>query len=554
VDGDHSPDPPESQVGGSIPVLPSAIIEIMASPTPHGEPSTGPPIPSSGPGSNSGSPRPGANPVDYQLIFQQSPDAILVWDSEGQCLDANEAACDLSGYPRSQLTHLFIQDLLHPPSGTHAGNCAEALRQAAPSNFTCLLKRKDATVVPIELSLSAGPGDRPGIFATIIRDRTEHNEVLDRLNDALQRMTFHVQRMPLAHIVWDLDFKVVEWNSAAQSMFGYTAEEAIGKHAYDLVVPADIVETVSPVWKDLLQGDTTSHKINETVRKDGSRMTCEWFNTPLRDNAGNIYAVASMAMDVSQRQAMQARILEAQKLESLGVLASGVAHDFNSLLTVMLGRTALLRSVGDLPEQAKAHLDIIEEAGFRANDLIKHLLAYARTGRHNPQPTDFNSAIRDALSLVAPSLGRSYPLDANTAPDLPMVVADRSQIEQVVMNLCINARDSMPNGGTIRVKTRRTTLSARQLARCIPNDMNPGNYVELTIADTGSGMGEHTAARAFDPFYTTKTKGHGLGLAAVLGILRQHSGGVRVDSETGKGTTMHVYIPVDSHTTPDDAP
>ena len=546
--------PPELQTGALLPVLLSAIIETMASPPTHGEPSADPPSSGSKPGPKPGSPRNPVDSIDYRLIFQRSPDAIFVWDSEGQCLDANEAACDLSGYSKGQLTRMSVQDLLHPKNGTHAGGCAEALRQAVPSSFTCFLKRKDGTEMSIELSLCADPGDKPGIYSAIIRDRTEHNEVLHRLNDALQRMTFHVQRMPLAHIVWDLDFKVIEWNPAAQHMFGYTAEEAMGKHAYDLIVPTDIVEIVSPVWRDLLQGDTASHLINVTHHKDGSRMTCEWFNTPLLDSAGNIYAVASMAMDVSQRQAMQGRILEAQKLESLGVLASGVAHDFNSLLTVMLGRAALMRSVDDLPEEAEEHLDIIEEAGFHADDLIKHLLAYARTGRHNPQPTDFNLAVQDALRLVTPSLGKGHPLDTDIAHDLPLVIADRSQIEQVVMNLCLNAREAMPDNGTIQVTTSNTTLTTPQSARCIPHDMKPGNYVELTVTDTGSGMDEHTIARAFDPFYTTKTTGHGLGLAAVLGILRQHSGGVRVDSKTGKGTTMHVYIPIDNDTAPDDAP
>jgi len=404
--------------------------------------------------------------------------------------------------------------------------------------------RKDGVEVPVEISVAVGGPSADPIFTAVVRDMTEHRAVVERLNDALQRLQFHVERMPLAYIVWDVDFRVVEWNRAAEQIFGYAKAEAAGKHAYELVVPPEAVEAVDQVWANLLHGDTSSHSTNPNVRKDGSRMTCEWFNTPLRDSAGHIRGVASMAADVTEREVMEARIRDAQKLESLGVLAGGIAHDFNSSLMVILGNAALLRSTKGLSLRALEHIELIEEAGSRADQLIKHLLAYARTGRHNPQPTDLNAVIQDSLTFVRSSLGKSCELALKLSKPLGTIVADRSQVEQIVLNLCLNAKQAMPKGGTITLTTRRATLTAAQAAHCVPYDARPGDYVEMVVTDRGCGMDETTRLRIFDPFFTTKAEGHGLGLAAVLGILRQHRAAAWVESDVGKGTTMHVYFPV----------
>jgi len=383
----------------------------------------------------------------------------------------------------------------------------------------------------------AVPGDGADAFPE------PSGEMVERLNDALQRLQFHVERMPLAYITWDVDFRVLGWNPAAERMFGYTKGEAVGRHAYDLIVPADTVGQIDEVWDDLLRGDTSSHSINANIRKDGCRLTCEWFNTPLRDSAGRIRGVASMVMDRSEREATEAQLRSAQKLESLGVLASGVAHDFNSSLMIILGNTALLRSMKGLPAQALEHLELIEDAGLRAKQFVKHLLAYARTGRHNPQPADLNDIIRSAVGFVHSSLGKEDHLELDLAKRLPMILADQSQVEQIVVNLCLNAKQALPGGGTITISTRPANLTAKHAACCVPPEAKPGRYVEVAVRDTGCGMDPETIPRIFDPFFTTKTTGHGLGLAAALGILRQHGGAAFVESTVGEGTAFHSYFP-----------
>ena len=251
-----------------------------------------------------------------------------------------------------------------------------------------------------------------------------------------------------------------------------------------------------------------------------------------------------MAMDISERERMDAQLRDAQKLESVGLLAGGVAHDFNSFLMVILGNTALLRSVKGLPAKAHEYIELIEETSIRAKDFINHLLAYARTGRHNPQPADLNVLVQNVLTIVRSSIGREHRLERNLAKQLPTILADAGQVEQVIVNLCLNADQALSGEGTITIETSSVNLTAKRTARCVPPGSRPGRYVELIVGDDGCGMDEATVARIFDPFFTTKTKGHGLGLAAVLGILRQHNAYVQVDSAMGRGTKVHVFFPL----------
>jgi PAS domain S-box-containing protein len=484
----------------------------------------------------------------YSTLVALCGAAVVSADAHGRLTSWNPAAEELFGYSAPEALSLSITDLvpdrlreLHTQSfSRHLGACRD---ERVGRTLCCPALRKDGSEIPVEIALASGQQCDTRVFTAVIRDMTEHRRVVDQLNDALQRLRFHMERMPLAYIVWDADFRVVEWNPAAERAFGHSREDAVGRHAFELIVPSDSVPQVERVWADLLAGDTSSHSVNRNTRKDGSSLTCEWFNTPLRDSHGHIRGVASMARDVTEREIIEARLREAQKFESLGVLASGVAHDFNSSLMVILGNAALLRSTKGLPREAIEHLELIEESGARANQLIKHLLTYARTGRHNPQPTDLNAVIADVLMFVRSSLGQTHKLELDLAPGGPLILADRGQLEQIILNLCMNAKQAMESGGTIQLLTRPAELTPRKASRCIPYDVRPGPYLELLIRDSGCGMDKSTLMHIFDPFFTTKAEGHGLGLAAVLGILRQHQAAAWVESKAGAGTDFHVFFP-----------
>ncbi len=485
----------------------------------------------------------------YSTLLELCHAAVISAGPDGRIRSWNPGAEALFGFRAAEAVGAPLSTLIPPRlREKHQRSFEHRLHSSDSRPFTRILHaeglRKDGSEVPIEIALAVGRhGDEP-LFTAVVRDMSEHREVVERLNDALQRLQFHIQRMPFAYIVWDLNFRVMEWNPAAERIFGFARDEAMGHHAYQLIVPQDAQPAVDIVWRDLQQGDTSSHSNNANVRKDGSRLRCEWFNTPLRDSGGRIRGVASMAMDVSEREAVESRIREAQKLESLGVLAGGVAHDFNSSLMVILGNAALLRSVKGFPPRALEYIELIEHAGARADELIKHLLAYARTGRHNPQPTRLNTVIRDALMLVQSSIGKRHEIQVDLTDELPSILADHSQLAQIILNLCLNARDAMGGGGVIRIVTRGITLTAADAARCVPFDAKPGPYVEMLVADTGCGMDESTVRRMFEPFFTTKPDGHGLGMASVLSILRQHNAFAQVDSQLRVGTNIHVYFPV----------
>ncbi len=486
----------------------------------------------------------------YSTLVELCHAAVVSAGRDGRVRSWNPAAEELFGYTAAEAIGKPIRELMHESlREQHTRAFERHVDTPGDAPFHRIIYgdalTRDGRVVPVEVSLGVGRPTSDPFFTAVIRDMSEQRAFVEKLNDALQRLQFHVERMPLAYVVWDTNFRVVEWNPAAERMFGYSRLEAVGRHPYELIVPKDAQQAVDQVWANLLSGDMSSHSINPNIRKDGSRLMCEWFNTPLRDSAAAIRGVVSMARDITEHEAMEARMRDAQKLESLGVLAGGVAHDFNSSLMVIIGNAGLLRSMKAMPARAAEHIDLIEEAGSRASSLIKHLLAYARTGRHNPQPTDLNALVAGALAFVKSSLGKNYELNVQLAPGLHPVRADRGQAEQILLNLCLNAKQAMPKGGPITIATRVVSLQASDLAKCVPYDVKPGEFVELLVADTGCGMDGSTRAKIFDPFFTTKPEGHGLGLAAVLGILRQHHGAARVVSEVGKGTKMHVYFPVE---------
>ncbi|GLH69600.1 hypothetical protein GETHPA_11330 [Geothrix rubra] len=345
---------------------------------------------------------------------------------------------------------------------------------------------------------------------------------------------------------------VIEYmNATGARMTGYPVAEIVGQPLWKLVHPLD---------RDWIRGRAAARLRGEPIppryefrllTRDGATRWIDFTAGTVQVGErtlglGTAFDVTDRVVATEARVGMERQLLEAQKLESLGLLAGGVAHDFNNLLTVIQGNAGILRELPDDPERATACLRNIEETCRRASDLVRQMLAYAGRGRLHVQATSLNQVVQEITQLLAVSIPKSVELRFELAPDLPPIEADTAQMQQVVMNLVTNASEAIGEAlGIITLRSGAETLDDRAAAELQASEtLKPGRFVYVEVQDTGSGMDAETLARIFDPFFTTKFTGRGLGLAAMQGIVRGHGGAVRVHSTAGKGTTFRVYFPV----------
>ena len=358
-----------------------------------------------------------------------------------------------------------------------------------------------------------------------------------------ERWRHIIEQMPLAFIEWNIDAQIIGWNPAAARIFGWSGKEVLGCNGLDfLVAPAARAE-VAAMWRSLIQEGTEQRTVNENLTKEGRVITCEWFNSQVTDEQGKVRGAISLAQDVSLRLQLDQQAQQSQKLQSVGLLAAGVAHDFNNILTIILGHTDLLLSRIDLPAEAASDIESVAVAADRAADLTRQLLSFSRKQAMFSRPVDLNTVVEGSVALLARTLGADIALQCEFAPSLPAVDADPSMLDQVITNLAVNARDAMPQGGALGLSTRLVEIGPDNIA--LHPEARPGLAVCLRISDSGSGMPPERLQRIFEPFFTTKEpgKGTGLGLAAVHGIVKQHRGWIEVASEVGRGTMFEIFLP-----------
>jgi PAS domain S-box-containing protein len=339
----------------------------------------------------------------------------------------------------------------------------------------------------------------------------------------------------------DLSGRITFVNPAALRLLGYESQDLIGA---DLAALAERpVAGAHGRVRDALAANTTFRSQDQVFwRKDGSCFPIEYTSTPIREQNLQIGSVF-VFKDISQRRALEEQYRQSQKLEAVGRLAGGVAHDFNNLLTVVAGYTDLLAANSSLDSRAKEAVKEVQKAADRAITVTRQLLAFSRKQMLQPRPVNLNASIAEINKLVQRLIGEDVTLVNRLAENLPPVLADPGQIEQVIINLAVNARDAMPRGGTLTITTGPVTVDLTAASN--QPGLRPGKYALMTVADTGHGMDAQTKARIFEPFFTTKEagKGTGLGLATVYGIVGQSGGHIDVQSTIGQGTTFRVLWP-----------
>jgi two-component system cell cycle sensor histidine kinase/response regulator CckA len=475
---------------------------------------------------------------ELDRFFSLSIDMLCIAAVDGRFLRVNAAWASVLGWKVEALEGKRFLDFVHPDdlAATHT---ALALAAGKPiTNFTNRYRGGDGDYRFIEWCSAPAPDGRIYAAARDVTQRMEQERALRASEDRLRRI-FELIPSPLA--LATLDGVIIDCNQALCQLSGYRRDELIGSTGSQIGLwpEAEPQERLAA-----LAADDERQGAELTMRsRDGEIHTLLVASRRL-DIEGRPTLIFA-AQDLSEKRALEQQMLHAQKLESLGILAGGIAHDFNNLLTGILGGADLAARGLSLLSPAREHLADIGTAAKRAAELCRQLLAYSGKGRFLVQPLDLAELVREMGHLLSVSISKKVALHYRVAPAVPAIEADPAQVRQIVMNLIVNASEAIgEKGGAIEVATGMALCDAAFLRDCHPaTGIEPGEFVFLEVSDDGSGMDGATLARIFDPFFTTKFTGRGLGLAAVLGIMRGHRGAIHVDSTPGRGTTFRLFFP-----------
>ena len=482
----------------------------------------------------------------YRMLMERASDGILIANAEGQLLSANQQACAMLGYPESTLLTMRLTDFVCENDAD-----ATALFGGQEQGETALVERRlrrgNGAFVDVEVSSTVMPDGR---LQGILRDVTERKRAVEALRRSEESFRRLIERSP-GVVVVHRGGVIVYANEAAATALGYgDPKELVGVSALDIVHPEDKGVVVERIARQLETGEPVPLREERYLRRDGTLLYVEVAGIPL-DFQGELSTIV-VGHDITERKrtereriALEVKLQHAQKLESLGVLAGGIAHDFNNLLMGVLGNAglALMELAPESP--ARGSLKRIETSAHRAAELTKQLLAYSGKGKFVVQPLNISKLVEEMVHLLETVVSKKAVLRLTFSPDLPLIEGDATQMRQIVMNLITNASDALGDqDGVIMIRTGTAMVDQAYLADTVLDaDLEEGEYVFVEVSDTGCGMPHETAAKIFDPFYTTKFTGRGLGLAAVLGIVRGHRGTVKVYSEPGHGTCFKILLP-----------
>ena len=475
----------------------------------------------------------------FRTLLDRTNEMIQVVDPvTGRFLDVNEACCAQLGYTREEMLALRVVDVDTTLGARGFARAIESMRHSGLFRREGVHRRKDGALIPIEVNVSLVRADREYCVA-VVRDISERARL--EAERALQASALNSAADPI--IITNRDGTIAWVNAAFTECTGYAAEEAVGRNPRALLRSgAHDKKFYEQMWETILAGRVWQGEMTNR-RRDGTLYPELQTITPVRDSAGEISHFIAVKRDLTAEKKMQAQLLQSQKMESVGRLAGGVAHDFNNLLMVMNGWTEM--ALADLPPEhvIRPSLDEVLHAGQGAAALTRQLLAFSRQQVVAPHVFSVNELVGGLEKIIGRLLGEDVDLVIETDPGAGLVKMDRGQLEQTLMNLAVNARDAMPRGGTLLVKTGNVEFAP---ASEVAHDVIPGGeYVILEVTDTGTGISEEIRAHMFEPFFTTKQagKGTGLGLATCYGIVRQAGGFIEVTSVVGAGTTMRIHLP-----------
>lgn len=488
----------------------------------------------------------------YELLVASISDyAICMLDPVGRVTSWNVGAQRTSGYGESEALAMHFARL-HTPEDQQAGAPARALATALrEGRYECegWRMRKDGSRFWASVVIDpvySPEGEHIG-FAEVTRDITDGKRVIEALRESEQRFRLLVQGV-IDYAIYMLSPEglITNWNAGAERIKGYTFDEVIGSHYRRFFTDEDRQEGTPERALAIAAREGRYESEGWRVRKDGTRFWAHAVIDALRDDAGKLIGFAKVTRDDTEKRLAaesleQARtaLFQAQKMESIGQLTGGVAHDFNNLLAVVSNGIDILRTV-PVPESRARVLDSMRRAVERGAALTQQLLSFARQQPLAPTVQQLNQLVSGFEGVLRRAAGPLVRFELDLEPKLRQASIDEARFEAALLNLVVNARDAMPQGGSIEVTTRNVALAANQAAT-----LAAGDYVRVSVSDTGTGMSAAVRERAFEPFFTTKEtgKGTGLGLSQVYGFIVQSGGGVTIDTEEGRGTTIHLFLP-----------
>ncbi len=499
-------------------------------------------------------------------FFEAVPDAMVAVNSEGVIVQVNSQTEQLFGYTQGELVGQRVEMLV--PSarrGQHHSHRERFLEHPQTRRMGAAMDlkglRKDGSEFPVEISLSPVNTSEGMLVLSAIRDISDRKRIEEelrkvqeelaaskdrQLRESQSRMALIVDSSQDAIIGKDLSGIITHWNKGAENIYGYHPNEVIGK-PISILAPQDRPDEIPTILEKVRGGERVEYFETVRVRKDGQRLSVSISVSPIRDASGQIVGASAIARDVTSQKRAEDLLRQAQKMEAIGRLAGGVAHDFNNILGIVTACCELLSSRVAL-NGGDQYVDNIQEAAKRGAALTRQLLAFSRRQvSAQPRLLDLNESLREVIKLLRPLMGDDVQITVRQGTDTAVVESDPSQIDQIVLNVAVNARDAMPKGGRLILETSIQEFDAALAEQHPP--MKAGRYVLLAISDNGCGMDSVTISKIFDPFFTTKEigKGTGLGLATVYGIVKQNGGHIWVYSELNRGTTFKIYLPAADH-------
>jgi PAS domain S-box-containing protein len=476
----------------------------------------------------------------YRRIFETASDGIVLLEKqEGKIAYANQAVEIMTGYPNEECIGKKLQDIGISVEMSDFPAIMQQLNKNGIINYDdVVVKTKTGNHIEADIYMV----DRAKLAQCNIRDVSERKRAAETLKEEKKFIENALNSMKDVFFVFDLEGRLIRWNETINTVTGYNDKEIALMKPLELLRNNDAWKISKVIQTAAREGSATVDVL--LVTKDGRQISYEFRASRLADNTGKLIGIIGVGSDLTERNKLESQLHHSQKMEAVGTLAGGIAHDFNNILNVILGYGGMIMDTLETGCPSKEHMREVLIAADRAAELTKRLLVFCRKQDVEVKPVNINGLILGLQNMLSRIIIESIEFDLYLADRPLIVLADAGQIEQVLINLATNAKDAMPEGGRLTISTSLEELDEAYVAAY--GYGMPGRYALIAVADTGQGMEETTQQKIFEPFFTTKGigEGTGLGLAICYGIIKQHSGFIKVYSEPGKGTLLKIYLPL----------